>query len=128
MPSESKWFKMVAKLIIWSIWAAFGLKWSKMMQKLTIWSIKAARGLKWSKIIPKLSIWVLNDTLRRVAALNPLEGRETCFKRHLPKSFGFKRTPPIRNAKLTFNDTLRDRFQQSPQVRLKDKKASEGVV
>ena len=37
-------------------------------------------------MIPKLSIWALNDTLRRVGALNgtPRQGRETCFKRHPP--------------------------------------------
>ena len=32
MPSESKWFKMMAKLIIWSILAALGPKLHKMIQ------------------------------------------------------------------------------------------------
>ena len=46
----------------------------------------AALGPKCSKMVPKLSIWALNDTLRRVGALNgtPRQGRETCFKRHPP--------------------------------------------
>ena len=39
-PSESKWFKMVTKLItIWTIWAALGPKGFKLVPKLIVWCI-----------------------------------------------------------------------------------------
>ncbi len=62
-----------------------GSPWTKIIENdpktdhVEVWE---ARGSKSSKMVSKLTIWALNETLRRVGALNgnPRQRRETCFK------------------------------------------------
>ena len=73
MPSESKWFKMVAKLIIWSILAALGPKLYKMMQNKPFGRLQPTppRGMCPSTNPSEGYVLPRRDPLVRVPSTNP---------------------------------------------------------